>query len=93
KLRELRKKGSVDPPKPKPELKRTEQVCNEMVELKKAHPNYGKTRLSRELATVYGQHLSDATTANVLNELNLQLPPKGGDCTRQKLRHRYQKKK
>jgi transposase len=91
KLREFRKKGRIDPPKPKPGLKRTEQVCNELVELKKAHPNYGKTRLSRELAKVHGQRLSDATTAKVLRELNLQLPPKRGDSTKQKSRHNYKK--
>lgn len=87
KLHKVKENGRIDPPKPKPRLKRTEQICNELVKLKKAHPNYGKTRLSRDLSKVYGQHLSDAATAKVLNELNLQLPPKRGDSTKQKSRH------
>lgn len=95
KLSEFREKGRIDPPKPIPNLKRTEEFCDKIRELKKAHPNYGRTRLTRELAKqkeFEEQCLSDWNTARALQQLNLQLPPKRGDYSKQKSRHNYKKK-
>jgi hypothetical protein len=95
KLGEFREKGRIDPPKPIPNLKRTEEFCDKITELKKAHPKYGRTRLTRELAKqkeFEKQRLSDWNTARALRQLNLQLPPKRGDSTTRKSRQNYQKK-
>lgn len=98
KLREFRKKGRIDPAKPSPaNKKRTQQLSDKLTELKKDYPNYGRTRLTRELLKekeliAGGQSLSEQTTWRALKELNLQLPPKRGDYSKQKSRHNYQKK-
>ena len=93
KLREFRKKGHIDPPKPNPATKRTQEFYDNLIEIKKARPSYGRTRLTVELSKKLGLRLSDWTTARALRKLNLQLPPKRGDYTRQKSRQGYHKKK
>jgi transposase len=92
KLHEFREKGRIDPPKPRSTLKRTPEFYARLAELKKAHPNYGATRLRRELVKEFGK-LSQETTTRALQQLNLQLPPKRGDSTKQKSKHNYSKKK
>ena len=96
KLHEFREKGRIDPPKPRPTLKRTEEFCRRLEELKKVHPNYGRSRLTRELLKTKefaGQSLSEKTTTRALNQLGLQLPPKKGDSARRISRQSYHKKK
>lgn len=92
KLREFKKNGKIDPPKPHPATKRTQELYDNVLELKKAHPSYGRTRLTMELSKKFGLHLSDWTTARALRQLNLQLQPKRGDYTKRKSRHNYKKK-
>lgn len=82
KLREYRKKGGrIDSPRSKGKpLKRTEEFNDVLVELKKEHPNYGRDRLTRELAK-RGHAVSAPTTGTALRRLDLQLPPKRGAST------------
>ena len=91
KLREFKKNGKIDPPKPHPATKRTQELYDNVLELKKAHPSYGRTRLTMDLSKKFGLHLSDWTTARALRHLNLQLQPKRGDYSKRKSRHSYKK--
>lgn len=92
KLHEYKEKGSIDPPKPKPTLKRTQEFCQRLEYLKKAYPNYGRSRLTRELLKTKefaGQSLSEKTTTRALNQLGLQLPSKKGESTKRISKHNY----
>jgi transposase-like protein len=80
KLHEFREKGRIDPPKPKPTLKRTPEFYAKLAELKKVHPNYGAPRLSKQLTKEFGK-ISQETTTRALQQSNLQLLPKRGDST------------
>lgn len=91
-LREFREKGHIDPPKLGPITKRTQQLYDKLSELKNAHPNYGRTRLTRELLKekeFAAQSISEQTTWRALSQLNLQLPSKKGDSTRRISRQGY----
>ncbi len=95
KLREYRNKGRIDNPhmqgKTGPKaLQRTTGFNRALKELKREHPNYGRTRLTRELAKS-GFMVGDWTTARALKELNLCLPPKkGGPATRSSITRHHQ---
>lgn len=94
-LREFRWKGHIDPPKVGPVTKLTQQLCDTVAEIKKIHPNYGRRRLKRELLKTKefaGQAISEQSIWRALRQLNLQLPPKKGDSTKQKSRRNYKKK-
>lgn len=91
-LREFRRKGHIDFPKVGPITKLTQQLYDELADIKKAHPNYGRRRLKRELLKTKefaGQPISEQSIWRALRQLNLQLPPKKGDSTKQKSRRTY----
>jgi transposase len=86
KLREYKAKGKIEEPQTHPikgpkALKRTKAFNRALARLKRRHPDYGRTRLGRELAKK-GFEVSKNTITRALAELGLSLPPKKGGSAR-----------
>ena len=97
-LREFRQKGNIDPTKIGPVTKLTQKLYDSLTDIKKAHPNYGRRRLKRELLKTkefagQSSSISEQTIWRALRQLNLQLPPKKGDSTRRISRQSYDNRK